>query len=120
MAIGVPISVTRMRRSRSCARTRPSLSWVTQCARNSTSSRQFPALPSNARRAAAIARSKSAGAPSAATPATSSVAGLITSKVAPPAAPASSPSISSRSSPASTPVPPSASVVVMNAPSRAW
>src|SRR6202042_3275745 len=42
--------------------------------------------------------------------------GLITSKVAPPTAPASSPSISSRSSPASTPVPPSASVVVMDAP----
>src|ERR1700733_1136423 len=117
MAIGVPISVTRMRRSRSCARTRPSLSCSTQWARNSTSSRQFPALASNARRAAAIARSRSAGPPSAATPATSSVAGLITSKVAPSAAPASSPSISSRSSPASTPVAPSASVVVMDAPS---
>src|ERR1700722_11338053 len=117
MATGVPISVTRMRRSRSCARTRPSRSWVTQCARNSTSSRQFPTLASNARRAAAIARSKSAGPPSAATPATSWVAGLITSKVAPADAPASSPSISSRSSPASTPVPPSASVVVMDAPS---
>ena len=101
-----------MRRSRSWRANEAVAQLVTQCARNSTSSRQFPALASNARRAAAIARSKSAGAPSAANPATSSVAGLITSKVAPPTAPASSPSISSRSSPASTPVPPSASVVV--------
>jgi hypothetical protein len=75
--------------------------------------RQFPALASNARRAAAIARSMSAGRPSAATPATSSVAGLIASNVRPPSAPVSSSSMSIRSSPASTPVPPSVAVVVM-------
>ena len=68
-------------------------SWRRQVARNFASVDQV--VSSKARRAAAIARSTSASEASAASPMSSSVAGLIDANVAPPSAGTNSPSISS-------------------------
>ena len=93
---GQPTSATVVGRISSACRTKASWSCRRHRTRKSMSVDQV--VSSNARRAAPMAASMSAGVPSAATPMTSSVAGFTLSNVAPPVAAVRRPSISSRSS----------------------